>query len=459
MRTPITTLLAGAALLAIAACSSGGGVRNAAPVRAYGPEAGTTATGTRAPALVPGTYVWNSRLADAQAQARATGKLILVSSTKPGCTLCEKFKNQTVPAVAAEASAMSVGYAYDITRPEVREIDQILRANLEGASLMPLIGFLTADLQWVDGFWGARTVQQFRADIANAARKNPRRTASLGPLRTVGDDRTLAAVTNEFGEPEWSLPGDVWPAGDDPTPIDAIRGSPALPDMQPADPTGATPMLADATPVPAPAAGLAPLAPLEVPGATPLAPPPAPSQPAPPSALPPMTAVQPSPPRVADATVLQPPPRAVPVARPAEPAPWTGPQDDTSPALPPAGPAVAPRGAVVPPLPIERRWSDPAGDAPAETAAPAVKDWGRQALERAYQQIEGARYDAARHTLAEVQSRYPDTSLAREASKGSIALYNAKRIRTADSESEKERYRSRARRDLATSMWSSLFSS
>ena len=68
--------------------------------------------------------------------------------------------------------------AAGLINSEIDEIDQILRANLEGASLMPLIGFLTADLQWVDGFWGARTVQQFRADIANAARKNPRRTAS-----------------------------------------------------------------------------------------------------------------------------------------------------------------------------------------------------------------------------------------------------------------------------------------
>jgi len=412
MRARMKTALAAAALLGIAACSSGGGVRKPAPVRAYGPEAGTVSQASRpAPAPIGGSYIWNNRLADAQAQARASGKLILVASTKPGCTLCEKFKNRIVPSVAAQAGAMSVGYVYDITRPEVRQIDQILRANLKGASLMPLIGFLTPDLRWVHGFWGARTVAEFQGDIATASRLHPVRSAQIpGPTATVGVPRTaMTAVMNEYGEPEWSVPGDVWPVEGDPEPIDAITGTPA-----PTDPFGAAggpaPVLADAQ--------------------------------------------SPSPPIPTQLPTLTPAPI------PAPPAP---------PLTVPAG-ADTPRSAAVPPrppppsAPTEPRWSEPlAGARPvaaAPRAAPKSDDvWGREALALALSQIQGERYDAARSTLDAVRARLPDTTIAREASKGDIALYNSKRIRTATSEAERERFLSRARRDLGKSMWSPLFSS
>ena len=85
--------------------------------------------------------------------------------------------------------------------------------------------------------------------------------------------------------------------------------------------------------------------------------------------------------------------------------------------------------------------------------------WGRQALDLALSQIQGARFDAARSTLAEVRRRLPDSTQAREASKGDIALYNAKRILTAPTEEERERFLARARRDLGNSMWGVLFSS
>ena len=426
MRARLTTALAAAALTAFAACSSGGGVRKPAPVRNYGPEAGRVASstpGTPTPpaAGVSGPYRWNNRLADAQAQARASGKLILVASTKPGCTLCEKFKNQIVPSVAGEAGAMSVGYTYDITRPEVRQVDQILRANLPGASLMPLVGFLTADLQWVHGFWGARTTQEFRGDMGSASRLNPRRSAQAAPMRTVGDTRTaIAAVTNEYGESEWIPAGDVWPAGADPEPIDAITGTPAPTAPGGAfDRTGAASALADA---PAASTNNPPLDP--APGSAPLAPPP------------------PSAGVVADTGFVD-----------APSAPGPGPTDRIADAAVPASrPAAA-----------ERRWSEPVQTrAAASVGSPSLtpeEAWGRDALARALGQIEGARYDAARATLREIEARMPDTTLAREASKGSIALYNAKRIQTAASEAERDRFLHRARRDLGSSMWGGLFSS
>ena len=500
MTTRFTAALAGAMLLA-AACSSGTATRNPSPVRNYGPEAGTggrVATGSRA--LVAGSYSWNNRLADAQARARQTGKLILVSSTKPGCTLCDQFKNQIVPAVAAEADAISVGYVYDITRPEVRQVDQILRANLKDASLMPLIGFLTPDLRWVHGFWGARTVQQFRGDIATAAQASGRRTADAGgpagPIGTVqGDDGSrLASVVNEYGEQEWSLPGDVWPAGEDPEPIDAITGTPDADDAADAVSAamGAAPVVADNT-LPPMDDSLPPIDAMpDTPAPTPVA---ASGNSLPPLGgdMPPLggdapTAVaQPTPtPRVATTgpripgNQIPPPPSTLPpmaprpvASRPSTPQPMRTPQPSqplqpvtqpmptptvaNDPYAPPAG-RVAMGTNTVPALPATHRWSAPAATDNRPAAPVQQQDWGRAALDRAYAQIEGARYDAARETLAQIKQRYPDSSYAREASKGSVALYNAKRIRTASSEAEKERYRARAKRDLGTSMWGRLFS-
>ncbi|MDF1701447.1 MAG: hypothetical protein P1V36_09860, partial [Planctomycetota bacterium] len=277
MRMHLPTALGLAALLvATTACSSGGS--QPAQVQNYGPAAGAASSTTggvarapsRAPAYAPSTapvggpITWHTRLADAQAQARASGKLILVTSTKPRCSLCKKFKDQVAPAAGAELTRMAVGYIYDITRPEVRDVDRLLRANLRGADLMPLVGFITADLQWVHGFWGQRSVQQFRGDIARATSIHPVRTAALDPRAAPyqGDLRVqpataaaaprLGMVVNEYGEKEWGSAADIWPEGD-PEPIDAITGAPAgLPTTVPAASGPGSPgvMLADATTTP-----------------------------------------------------------------------------------------------------------------------------------------------------------------------------------------------------------------
>ncbi len=123
-----------------------------------------------------GGLTWYRSFAQAQAAARAEGKLVLVASTRPGCGLCETFRNQTAPACRGELARVAVGYVYDITRPEDRSVDAALRANLPGAKLMPLVGFFTPDLAWVHGFWGRHDAGQFRADIATAARAVPRPT-------------------------------------------------------------------------------------------------------------------------------------------------------------------------------------------------------------------------------------------------------------------------------------------
>lgn len=250
MRIRASIALAFAAGLLLG-CSSGdsGPTGARSDVAPFGPATqGTPIAARPAPMPAPTTFTWHQRLADAQAEARRTGRLILCLSTKPGCTLCDKFKDQIVPQTRGRVAPMAVGYVYDIRRPEVPQVDQTLRANLRGATLMPLVGFLTPELRWVHGFWGPTDAGQFAGDIRTARGIYPVRTLSVVPTGTP-DTTGMVAVVNEFGEREWSLPGDVW-ATEAPEPEDAITGRP-VPSGAPGQPAGAplpadTPVLADA---------------------------------------------------------------------------------------------------------------------------------------------------------------------------------------------------------------------
>ena len=122
-----STILLGVALALVAlGCSSGQGapaqpagvahVRSDEPGRSRRPPRAAQPAYVRpapqpAPRYAPaGAFTWHTRIGDAQAQARREGKLILVGSTKPGCGLCEKFKNQVVPQAGSRVSSVAVGY-------------------------------------------------------------------------------------------------------------------------------------------------------------------------------------------------------------------------------------------------------------------------------------------------------------------------------------------------------------
>ncbi|MDJ0521528.1 MAG: hypothetical protein QNJ90_05575 [Planctomycetota bacterium] len=443
-------VLAFAALLVLPACSSEPSqparVTNYGPTPNYAPPPGpTVGTGSpdayRAPPpgpTVAGSVNWYYTLAEAQAEARRTGKLILALSTKPRCGLCDKFKNSIAPSAAGELNNVAVGYIYDITRPEVRQVDQTLRANLRGADLMPLVGFLTPDLRWVHGFWGARSVTEFRGDIARARSMNPVRMGRVQtPNRIGGPTMASAPVINEFGEPEWGPVSDIWPDGEV-EPIDAITGAPDVLAERAAAARG-RPLVADATPA-APAAPPIAAAPT-APAAAPLPAAPQPAAPLPALPLPP---VEPAP--------------SAPAAAPNASTPWSAPavaDAGTDRGVPVPGPAASPAPAATPEAP-----SAPVPAAPRATPEPVdLQSWGRETLQRALTEIQAGEFLAARETLQQVRERMPDTPMAREASKGGVALYNAKRIRLAASGAERTRYLSRARRDFATSMWGVLFNS
>ncbi len=458
----VATVVCVFALLATA-CSSGASTpaptRPSPSVVNYGPS--TSPGGASAPtANMAGNYTWYTDLAQAQGAARSQQKLILCVSTKPGCGLCEKFKNKIVPAVAQRCGQMSVGYIYDIRRPN--PVDKTLRANLKGAALMPLVGFLTPELGWVHGFWGPRNTTEFLGDIATAQRIYPvasnRRVGTTAPdgprMASAGSSVNATSVINEFGEREWGMPGDVWPTND-PEPIDAITGRP-MPDSPTARPENLVPapdtMLAEGPAVPPssgqPSDALRPdglIAPL--PGPTAVGSPDAAISDAPTVAtVPTGTGVAPGP------DGLPPLPTTIPTTSPTRRTPVAAPA--RQPSLPPA-PSPAPTG-----------WSRPT---PSTVAAPAVakprpvpsrdlESWGRDALRDALAKIRSGQFDDAKHTLRAVKSKLPDTDLAREASRGTVAIFNYKKMQNAHDSDERTKWLERAKRDLGSSMWGVLFS-
>ena len=102
--------------------------------------------------------------------------------------------------------------------------------------------------------------------------------------------------------------------------------------------------------------------------------------------------------------------------------------------------------------------ASPAATAPRAVPSSDLESWGRQALREALANIRKGHYDEAKHTLRAVKSKLPDTDLAREASRGTVAIFNYKKMRNAHDSDERSKWQERAQRDLGSSMWGVLFS-
>lgn len=135
--------------------------------RARAAPKSTTAAPKRSTGTAGG-LVWYEKISEAQAAARAQGKIILVTSTKPTCGLCKKLIQKIVPQAWARMSQGCVCYVYDITNPESKAVDRLVRRNHIGHRLMPLAGFMTADLRWLHGFYGGTDARQLTADYRQA---------------------------------------------------------------------------------------------------------------------------------------------------------------------------------------------------------------------------------------------------------------------------------------------------
>lgn len=171
------------------------------------------------PSYAGGAFPWYSSFQQAAAHARREGKVILVGSTQPGCSLCVKFKDQIVPSAGSSVSSVAVGY---LAQPKSNPNDpvwQLLRRNLPRERMMPLVGVVSPDMQWLSGFGGPPDRQKLMSALATARGRYRAAAPALVPVPRqavpqVAGIRTTAQL-NEYGEVEWSPTGVLFPAPDE----------------------------------------------------------------------------------------------------------------------------------------------------------------------------------------------------------------------------------------------------
>jgi hypothetical protein len=118
-----------------------------------------------------GALVWHTTLADALGAAKAQRRVVVVEYGRKHCTHCRILCAQVMPlpAVKSRLSASAVGLASDCDDPEPT-VDAMLRRNLPGADMLPLVGILDPDGRWITGFSGACSAERFQAHLASAER-------------------------------------------------------------------------------------------------------------------------------------------------------------------------------------------------------------------------------------------------------------------------------------------------
>lgn len=246
-----------------------------------------------------GALVWYRSLAEAQQVARASNRLIFIESGRLQCTQCRRLVSNIIPQepIRSRMNAVAVGFADDCD-DDASPCKSLLEQSLPGATMLPLCGFVTADLRWVTGWYGSTTPGAVMQHLA-IAEERCRRTA---PAAAPAPARPAPAP---YVAPAPRMPAPVVPA---PAPV-----APAPRTVVPAPRTVAPPPTRS-TPIPPPPATF---------GTPP--PPPAPATPAP--ALPapkpapfvtPAPAPRPAPLSAADAIPSPKPPATVRAATPIE---------------------------------------------------------------------------------------------------------------------------------------------
>lgn len=249
----------------------------AAFVLAGSPSPAVAAGGAHPHFADGGTLVWYRSLPEAQAVARAENKLILIESGRLHCTQCRRLVSQILPQepVRSRLRAVAIGFADDCD-DETSPCRPLLAQHLPGATMLPLVGFVTPDLRWVTGWYGGTTQGAVLQHLSVAEDRCRRLAASPPPARPLPSPVARAMPTPP-------------PVASRPTPPPAAT-TPALP-VAPSRPRIPHPEpLALAGPdraLPADPEGRPPPAVLPLP--------PAPVAPAPPLAAPPLPLAAPRP--------------------------------------------------------------------------------------------------------------------------------------------------------------------
>lgn len=116
-----------------------------------------------------GTLEWYRTLDEACAAARAQGKLVFVDSSRLACGNCRALVGRILPCdiVRDRIRAAAVGYADDCDSPDPRTWAMFGRF-LPNAVMLPLVGFVTPDLQWVTGWSGFADPQTVAGHLSRA---------------------------------------------------------------------------------------------------------------------------------------------------------------------------------------------------------------------------------------------------------------------------------------------------
>jgi hypothetical protein len=248
-----------------------------------------------------GRFEWRDTLAQAQAEARASGRLVFVEAGRDACGNCQALLHQVIPdpTVSAELGATSVGFFCNVDYNPGSPAFGVLSRNLPNAVILPLAGWMTPDLRYVHGFSGHTSVSQFRAELARArslytasieADAPAARTAMAEVPAASLPESELADVGAALGDESAATPATPVASTETAAPVPAesapaVTLAPPVPETAPAPESAPVPAPAASEPVPVPAPPVAepPPAPAPVvaPAPAPLAPPPVASAPTP----------------------------------------------------------------------------------------------------------------------------------------------------------------------------------
>lgn len=101
-------------------------------------------------------------------------------------------------AVKARIGALAIGLAIDCDDPD-RDVDELVRANLAGASMLPFAGFLTPDGKWIAGFSGYKDAAALTAVMAEAE-KSPLLDATAAVRKLLEKVAQTASTAAEHGD-------------------------------------------------------------------------------------------------------------------------------------------------------------------------------------------------------------------------------------------------------------------
>lgn len=129
-----------------------------------------------------GALVWYRSLSEAQQVARASNKLIFIESGRLQCSQCRRLVSNIIPQepIRSRMNAVAVGFADDCD-DDASPCKSLLEQSLPGATMLPLCGFVTADLRWVTGWYGSTTPGAVMQHLAIAEERCRRSAPVVAP--------------------------------------------------------------------------------------------------------------------------------------------------------------------------------------------------------------------------------------------------------------------------------------